>query len=442
MKKLTTALLTCLLAVSLTACGNSDGTTGTNTSTDKESTKNEPTTVTFWHTWSGSEADALQAVIDDYNASQSEIFVEALSSQTEDKMLTAIPGGSGPDIIYTADTTCSKWAKEGLLAPVDDYIASTGMDVSNIYESVYKLGAYDGVQYGIPYTMDSFMLFYNKDVLEELGEETPETLEEMADISKKAAAKDENGDYTRLGYVPDYPWIDRVEMPYLFGAEFYDFNTDTVTCNTEEFKNALNYKASYYLDYGIEEVTKFKSGFGAYASADNAFFQGKVVFAIEGEWFESFIKQYAAEDFNWGAAKVPVAESSPELAGSGRLQGGMLSVSSTSANAKAAFQVISHLTSDDAYIASCAGKGSLPTTYSALNSSELTEKAPQLAPFIESVLEGKAKAFAAVPFSGEYSDQQGLAEEAIYSGDKTVEEALNDLYEELQPLADEWKADR
>ena len=50
----------------------------------------EKTTITFWHTWSGSEADALQAVVDDFNNSQDKVHVEVLSSQTEDKMLTAV----------------------------------------------------------------------------------------------------------------------------------------------------------------------------------------------------------------------------------------------------------------------------------------------------------------------------------------------------------------
>lgn len=159
----------------------------------------EKTTVTFWHTWSGSEADALQAVVDDFNNSQDNIEVEVLSSQTEDKMLTAIPSGDGPDLVYTADTTCSKWAQAGMLSPVDDYIASTGMDTSNIYNSVYQLGTYGDTQYGIPYTMDSYMLFYNKAVLDELGVEPPTTLEEMAEISKQAVLTDENGDYHKTG---------------------------------------------------------------------------------------------------------------------------------------------------------------------------------------------------------------------------------------------------
>ena len=58
----------------------------------------DKTTITFWHSWSGSEADALQAVVDDYNGSQNEIYVEVLSSQTEDKMLTAIPSGAGYNV--------------------------------------------------------------------------------------------------------------------------------------------------------------------------------------------------------------------------------------------------------------------------------------------------------------------------------------------------------
>ena len=33
------------------------------------------------------------------------------------------------------------------------------------------------------------------------------------------------------------------------------------------------------------------------SSNDNALFQGKIVFSIEGEWFENFINLYAPDDF-------------------------------------------------------------------------------------------------------------------------------------------------
>lgn len=285
-KCLATFTMAAMVAASLAGCSSSgektdnsqaavSGETTVSDSGEKKKDSGSATVVSMWHMWSGSEAEAFQTVIDDFNASQDEIQVEVLASQTEEKMLTAIPSGDGPDIVHTSDTTCSKWAQAGLLSTLDSYITSENVKVDDIYPSVYALGTYGGEQYGLPYTMDSYMLFYNKGVLDELGLEPPKTLEEMAEMCKQVTVKDANGEYTRLGYVPDYPWIDRVEIPYLFGAEFYDFDNDQVTCTSDEFKNALNYKAQFYTEYGIPEVTKFKSGFGAYASNDNALFQGK-----------------------------------------------------------------------------------------------------------------------------------------------------------------------
>lgn len=440
---ITKVTMAAVLAAALMGCSSQNAVSSPSSNAGSTlAVASHPTVVNLWHMWSGSEADAFQAIIDEYNASQSKIHVDVLASQTEDKMLTAIPSGDGPDIVHIADTTCDKWAQAGMLAPLDDAIASSGVDVSDIYPSVYALGTYDSVQYGLPFTMDSYMLFYNKGVLDELGLKPPKTLEEMAALSKQTAQKDANGDYTRLGYVPDYPWIDRVEIPYLFGAEFYDFADDQVTCTSQEFKNALSYKTSFYSDYGIPQVTKFKSGFGTYASNDNPFFQGKVIFTIEGEWFENFIRLYAPKDFSWGVVQVPVTESKPEISGNGRLQSSMLALPSTGKHADAAFEVIHYLTSSDAYIKFCASIGNLPTTYSALKSDELVKQAPQLKGFIDNVLEGKAKAFPAIPFAAEYSDVQGLAEQDLYTGDKTVDEAVQSMYDQLQPLADQWKASR
>ena len=215
-KCLATLTMAAMVAASLAGCSSSgektdnsqaavSGETTVSDSGEKKKDSGSATVVSMWHMWSGSEAEAFQTVIDDFNASQDEIQVEVLASQTEEKMLTAIPSGDGPDIVHTSDTTCSKWAQAGLLSTLDSYINSENVKVDDIYPSVYALGTYGGEQYGLPYTMDSYMLFYNKGVLDELGLEPPKTLEEMAEMCKQVTVKDANGEYTRLGYVPDYP---------------------------------------------------------------------------------------------------------------------------------------------------------------------------------------------------------------------------------------------
>ena len=174
--------------------------------------------------WSGSEAEAFQTVIDDFNASQDEIQVEVLASQTEEKMLTAIPSGDGPDIVHTSDTTCSKWAQAGLLSTLTVILRRKNVDVDDIYPSVYasERMAENSTACRTQWTPICFSITRVYSMNWDWSRPRPWKRWQRC---VKGNVKDANGEYTRLGYVPDYPWIDRVEIPYLFGAEFYDFET-------------------------------------------------------------------------------------------------------------------------------------------------------------------------------------------------------------------------
>ena len=164
-------------------------------------------------------------------------------------------------------------------------------------------------------------------------------------------------------------------------------------CTSEEFKNALSYKAQFYTDYGIPEVTKFKSGFGPMHPMTMRFFRVKSYSPSRENGLRTLSICTHRMTSSGGAVQVPVTETKPEIAGCGRLQGSLLSIPSTSKNSDAAFKVIRYLTSGDAYVKFCSLIGNLPTAYSALKSEDLVKQAPQLEPFIKSVLEGKAKAF-------------------------------------------------
>ena len=146
-KCLATLTMAAMVAASLAGCSSSgektdnsqaavSGETTVSDSGEKKKDSGSATVVSMWHMWSGSEAEAFQTVIDDFNASQDEIQVEVLASQTEEKMLTAIPSGDGPDIVHTSDTTCSKWAQAGLLSTLDSYTTSENVTVDDIYPSV------------------------------------------------------------------------------------------------------------------------------------------------------------------------------------------------------------------------------------------------------------------------------------------------------------------
>jgi multiple sugar transport system substrate-binding protein len=55
--------------------------------------------VDYWEKWSGFEAEAMQAVVDDFNRSQDRIDVHLLSvNQVDLKLLLAASSGHPPDV--------------------------------------------------------------------------------------------------------------------------------------------------------------------------------------------------------------------------------------------------------------------------------------------------------------------------------------------------------
>ncbi|MDO5732536.1 MAG: extracellular solute-binding protein [Eubacteriales bacterium] len=400
----------------------------------------EKTKISFWHGWTGDEAKKLKGYIDEFNASQDEVEVDVLDSQSRDALLTALTGSDGPDMVYNMDFMANQWGNAGLLRPLNDLIESSGMDLENSVKSEIDIVTVDDNIYGIPYTMDIFALFYNKKILAEHGFEAPKTLEEMFEQCKAIATK-EGDSYTRLGYVPDFPWIEASLMAHKYGAYLWDSEKKELGMPSEAWEEYLAYKDQYYSEFGRDEVTKFKSGFGAYDSPENPFFQGKVAFAIEGEWYPTFIKDYAPADFEWGVVPLPGSEKHPEFADVAETSAGMLMINGKSEKAEACFKFISWLKEDQHYLDFCIAKGSLPSSYTAMRSERIDKEAPELRPFIDVVLNGNPKSGPSVAFLSELVRQLRKAEESVFAGDQDPHEAYEVVAAELADQVEEVKSE-
>lgn len=398
------------------------------------------TTIQFWHTWQGLEAQKFAQIIGEFSKEHPEIQVDVLDSTTTEKQLISMTSGASFDVGLTMDYTANQWANTGALADMTPYIEAHGTDMSNYLEPLLKLGEVDGKQYGIPFTLDTFMLFYNKDILTEAGYDAPpKTWEEFSEMCEAVTQIDADGDYSRMGCMPDYPWIIPAAIPYSCGASFYDEQTNQVLASSDDMKAALNIAYSLYSGtYDNAKAQKFKSGLGQYQSAENPFFTGKVAFSIEGEWYPTFLAEYAP-DLNWGVTRLPCLDGREDTS-YGFLQGGMLIIPEASKNKDAAYTFVEWLTSDAGQVALCAAKGNLPATHSGLKNAALVEANPSLKPFIEYVNSTPCEALPGVPFMGEYNTLLITKESEIFNQTLTVDEALQQVNDEVQVLADKWAA--
>src|ERR1700731_2578419 len=81
------------------------------------------------------------------------------------------------DIIWIAEFAAAKWA-----LPLDEYFNADAM--KEYFPGVVQACTWQGKLTALPWFIDSGMLYYRKDLLDELGAKSPETWEELVDRPK------------------------------------------------------------------------------------------------------------------------------------------------------------------------------------------------------------------------------------------------------------------
>lgn len=115
------------------------------------------------------------------------VFEEIPWANRETKITTALAGGSGPDIFYLIPDQLTQFANDGIIAPIDEVLPDT--DLSDFTETSLASVTYKDKLYGLPILRESQTLFYNLDIVEEIGGDVnnlPTTWEEFEVLAKKA----------------------------------------------------------------------------------------------------------------------------------------------------------------------------------------------------------------------------------------------------------------
>lgn len=99
---------------------------------------------------------------------------------------TALPSGQGPDLFYVEPDQV-EYITNGLIAPLDDLV-----DWSNIHAWARQVWVHDGKTWALPEEAYTNELYYNKDLLAQLGATLPAssqlTQEQFLELVKKARA--------------------------------------------------------------------------------------------------------------------------------------------------------------------------------------------------------------------------------------------------------------
>lgn len=197
------------------------------------------------------------------------------------------PAGKGADIVVWPHDRIGQAVEEGILAP----LPVTKEQLASFIESTVVAMSYGGQVYGIPYSLETTALIYNKDLLPVV----PNTMDSLFTIAKEMTG---NGQYGFLYDISNFYFT----YGFIGGYGGYVFKNTAKGLDVEDI--GLANKGAVE---GAELIKRFRTG-GLipegtdYGVTDGLFKEGKVAAIINGPWA---FAEYKKAGINYGIAPLP-----------------------------------------------------------------------------------------------------------------------------------------
>ncbi|RIH93250.1 ABC transporter substrate-binding protein [Meiothermus granaticius] len=154
----------------------------------------KPVEITFWHTAGPPGQEALESILDDFNASQKEykINYKYVGDYREGglKLLAALRSGGAPNVFHAEISFLGRMVQDGIALPLDDYLGTLPND---FYPGFLQTGRLAGKTYGLPIGLSVPVFFYNADQFAARGIAVPKTWAEVAAAAQKLTTRAAKG---------------------------------------------------------------------------------------------------------------------------------------------------------------------------------------------------------------------------------------------------------
>jgi multiple sugar transport system substrate-binding protein len=295
-----------------------------------------PTEITFMMWGAPEELTVWQAVVDDFQKTNSNITVKVDVSDWDSywtKLNTLIAGNTPPDVFAMDAPLYLDWQSRGALLNLQPYIDANPGFLDGFYPqtlTAYKVG--DGY-YGLPRDFQTIVLFYNKDMFDAAGLEYPTadwTYDNLLSAAK-ALTKDNDGDgkIDQYGLSTD-TWDMELfwsEAIWAYGGEIISEDHSRTLIGEGSARDAWAFIDSLYKE-GVMPTPTAAGEFGS-----DLFQSGMAAMTTIGHWA---VPGYVQAGLNFDAAPMPKGPAGQATS----VNSAGFVISKDSKNADAAFEFI------------------------------------------------------------------------------------------------------
>ncbi|WP_298888772.1 sugar ABC transporter substrate-binding protein [uncultured Serinicoccus sp.] len=375
--------LTTTTALALTGCGRDDGgagdagapQTGEAVSTDDLSGE-----LQVWAM--GAEGEALPDLVAGFEEQYPEVSVNVTPvpwDSAHDKFVNSITAGTTPDVAMIGTTWMGEFAGMDALDPTP-----ASIDTSAFFEGAQGTTEVEGTSYGVPWYVETRMVYYRTDLASEAGyDEVPTDQEGFQEMA--AAMQEQEGVDWGISLQPGQTGSWQTVVPFSWSRGGQIATEDAYTLDTPETVAAVDYFGSFF----DEEISDANPPEG---QTEATFTDGSVPMFISGPWMMSLIEDFAAEggeeDFAqlYDVAPIPTADGGESTSFIG---GSNLGVFADTENRDAAWALVDWLTQPETQVEWYDMTSALPSVQSAWDDEALTED-EKLAKFGEQLTTAQA----------------------------------------------------
>ncbi|WP_211262186.1 extracellular solute-binding protein [Nitriliruptor alkaliphilus] len=324
-------------------------------------------TITVWA--QADQGAALPAFAEEFEAEHPDVTINVTAvpwDAAHNKYQTAIAGNSTPDMAHIGTTWMGDFADAFAPVPAD-------FDTSDFFDGSLGSNEVDGTMVGVPWYVDTRVIYYRADLAEDAGYPTFPT--DRDDFKAMAEAMQTEAGAT-WGINLPVAGADSFQsmLPFLWsaGAELTNEDQTQWTLDSDEMVDGLTYYQSLFTD-GIATATP-DTGAGA---AEAAFVNGSVPMFVAGPSAIGSLSAAGGSEFEEliGVGRIPAGTSSTSFVG-----GGNLVVFENSENQDVAWRFIQWLSQPEVQVRWQQAVGDLPSAQSAWTEPALADD-PKLSVF-------------------------------------------------------------
>jgi multiple sugar transport system substrate-binding protein len=293
--------------------------------------------ITVWAM--GTEGERLGELAAEFMAANPEANVEVTPvpwDAAHQKISTAIASGETPDVSMVGTTWMGEFAQTGALEQVPTDL----IDQSAFFEGAWESGVVEGTSYGVPWYVETRLIFYRTDLAEEIGfSEAPQTWDELKEFAR--GMQEEAGAEWGINLQAGGPGSSANILPFAWSNGVELTSGDAFTMDTPEMVEALEYYQSFFTE-GLSPTEALTDG-----ALEQGFIDGSIGAFISGPWHVGILTDQGGEDFadSYSVARLPAQVSSTSFVG-----GSDLAVFSGSDNRDGAWKFVSWLSQPDVQV--------------------------------------------------------------------------------------------